>query len=343
MNKLRVGIAGYGVVGKRRRLFIDQNPYLKTVAVSDITFGKSGKFEDGVSYYTDYHDLYDLDLDVLFVSLPNYIAAEACIIGLESGMHVFCEKPPGRDLKDIENVIEVEKKYPHLKLKYGFNHRYHHSVKEAKDIIDSGELGKITSLNGVYGKSNIVPADRVSGDGWRAERVKAGGGILLDQGIHMLDLIRYFCGEFDDIKSFISSDYWNHDVEDNAYAIMRNDDNQYAIIQSSATRWQHMFRLEITFTEGFLNLSGILSGSKSYGEETLTKGFKSQFEMGNLKKEIINYLDDPSWKDEIDEFAICIINDKLILEGNSEDAYKTMKLVYQIYKADSIWAKKYNL
>ena len=174
MKKLKVGIAGYGVVGKRRRKFIDQNPYLRTCALSDITLDLTKTYETGVSYFNDYNDLMKLDLDILFVSLPNNIAADACILGLEAGMHVFCEKPPGRSLKDIERVIETEKKYPHLKLKYGFNHRYHYSVKEAKRIIESGELGKIICINGIYGKSHIIPFDK----GWRAEREIAGGGFF---------------------------------------------------------------------------------------------------------------------------------------------------------------------
>ncbi len=339
LNKLKVGIAGYGVVGKRRRLYIDQNPYLKTVAVSDITLDTKGEFEDQVQFYNDFHFLFELDLDILFVSLPNNIAAEACILGLKSGMHVFCEKPPGRDMKDIEDVIAVEDQLPDLKLKYGFNHRYHYSVQEAKKIIESKKLGTILNLNGIYGKSSIIPYDK----GWRAERSKAGGGILLDQGIHMLDLIRYFCGEFDEIKSFISNDYWKHDVEDNAYAIMRNKKGQHAIIQSSATQWQHKFRLEITLTEGSIVLSGILSGSKSYGEETLTIGVKAETSIGNHRQETIKYLEDPSWKDEIDEFAECVVHDRSIIEGTSEDAYQTMKLVYDIYNADSIWSEKYNI
>ena len=165
----------------------------------------------------------------------------------------------------------------------------------------------------------------------------------MDQGIHMLDLIRYFCVEFDEIKSFISNDYWNHDVEDNAYAIMRNKKGQHAIIQSSATQWQHKFRLEITLSEGYIVLSGLLTGSKSYGEETLVIGLRSQTETGNHREETVRYLSDPSWKDEIDEFADCVINDKKILEGNSSDSYETMKFVYRIYKADTVWANKYKI
>ena len=169
---LRVGIAGYGVVGKRRRTVIDAHPRMKTVAVSDKNL-KDGSLEGAVLCYTDFEKLLSEDIDVLFVSLPNYLSPKVTILGLEKGLHVFCEKPPGKDVADIESVIEVEKRYPRLKLKYGFNHRYHHSVQAALGLVESGEFGDVINLRGVYGKSNIVNFESE----WRTERKKSGGGI----------------------------------------------------------------------------------------------------------------------------------------------------------------------
>ena len=115
-KKLKVGIAGYGVVGKRRRVYIDENPHLETICVSDIAFPDSGKFQDRVDYFNDYKQLFQKNMDILFVSLPNYLAAEATIKGLEHGCHVFCEKPPARTVEEIKKVIKTEKKYPDLKI-----------------------------------------------------------------------------------------------------------------------------------------------------------------------------------------------------------------------------------
>lgn len=340
LQKLRVGIAGYGVVGKRRRQFIDLNPNLTTVAVSDINFQHEGTAPDGEKFYPTYQGLFKEKLDVLFVSLPNYLTAEATIAGLERGIHVFCEKPPGKTVQDIRKVIAAEKKRPHLKLKYGFNHRYHESVKEAKKVIESGQYGEIINLRGIYGKSSIIPFDK----GWRSERQYAGGGILLDQGIHMLDMIHYFAGEFEEIKSFVSNSYWRHDVEDNVYTIMRNRDGCVAMLHSTATQWQHKFRLEITLREALLELSGILSGTKSYGEERLRIIPKKEgSSVGSLLEVTNSYLDDNSWQCEIDEFADIIINDKMVMNGNSSDALKVMELVYRIYCADSRWQKAFNI
>ena len=337
---LKVGIAGYGVVGKRRHSLIDMHPKLRTVAVCDQKFTMPGVLHSGVRHFSNYLQLLDEPLDVLFVCLPNYLAPDVTIAGLERGFHVFCEKPPGRNVSDIERVVESKKKYPDLFLKYGFNHRYHDSVREAMKLVKSGELGEVINLRGIYGKSKVVPFE----GNWRSERMYAGGGILLDQGIHMVDLMRLFSGEFVEVKSFISNCFWKHDVEDNAYALMRDNKNRIAILHSSATQWQHRFSLDIALTEGYIELQGILSGTKSYGEEKLVIGRRNNnSSTGTEREETVTYLEDNSWRDEVNEFAGAIVNNSPILSGTVEDAYATMELVYRIYSADSEWSKSYNI
>lgn len=340
MNKLKVGIAGYGIVGKRRHLFIDEHPDLVVTGVCDQNFPKTFTGLSGIECFNNYKQLLQMDLDVLFVCLPNNIAATVTIAGLENNLHVFCEKPPGRDVNDIRSVIEVEKLHPNLKLKYGFNHRYHDSVKEALRLIQSGELGEVINLRGVYGKSRVIP---FSG-GWRSKREEAGGGILLDQGIHMVDLMRLFCGEFEEVKSFISNGFWKHDVEDNAYALLKDRKGRIAMLNSSATQWQHKFNLEISLTEGYIELHGILSGSKSYGEERIVIGTRNdESDNGQMESKVIKFLQDNSWKDEIFEFADAILNSKPIESGTSNDALETMKLVYNIYYNDAEWKEQFNI
>lgn len=341
MKKLKVGIAGYGVVGKRRHDFINLNPNLEVVGVCDKSYGdKNGTLDNGVRFYNNYHDLLkNEDLHILFVCLTNDIAAEVTISGLEKGLHVFCEKPPGRNIQDIKNVRIVEEKHPHLKLKYGFNHRYHDSVKEAMRIIDSKELGEVINLRGVYGKSIMISYD----SDWRSKRAIAGGGILLDQGIHMVDLIRLYGGEFEECYSFVSNSYWNYDVEDNAYALLKNKRGVVAFLHSTATEWRHRFNLEITLTKGMLILSGILSGSKSYGQESLKIIYRGHDDAGNPKETAMTYIKDNSWQEEIDEFTQAIIENKPITFGSSLDALKTMEMVYKIYCSDQTWAQKYNI
>jgi predicted dehydrogenase len=341
MNRLKVGIAGYGIVGKRRRECVDRNPHMHLVAVCDRVFDGEGTFPDGVHYYPDYRRLLDENLDVLIVCLTNDIAPEVTIEGLENGLHLFCEKPPGRNVEDIVRVIRHEREHPELKLMYGFNHRYHESVQDALRLIESGELGRVINLRGVYGKSKLITFNQPD---WRIKREIAGGGVLLDQGIHMVDLMRLFAGEFAEVQSFISNSHWGYDVEDNAYALMRTADGIVGMLNSSATQWRHRFNLDINLERGSIILGGILSGSKSYGAETLTVvTVDHDNDNGDPREQLTRYNRDPSWEEEINRFAECIVTDQPIGSGSSLDALNTMKLVYKIYHADPEWRRIYSI
>ncbi|MBA3655787.1 MAG: Gfo/Idh/MocA family oxidoreductase [Gemmatimonadaceae bacterium] len=338
---LKVGIAGYGTVGRIRHQFCTEHPQLNVVAVCDQSFSVPVVTSEGVRCWGTYDQLLEEELDVLFVCLPNYLAPVVTVAGLEAGLHVFCEKPPGRDLGDIERVIAVEKRCPGQKLMFGFNHRYHDSVRDALRVIKSGELGGVLNLRGVYGKSKII---RFGNDkDWRTQRELAGGGILLDQGIHMVDMMRLFAGEFTDIHSFISNDYWHHDIEDNAYALMRTADGIVGMLHSSATQWRHRFQLDITLEQGAILLGGILSSTRSYGAETITIVYSAENDGGDPREVMTRYNEDHSWRDEVYDFAASVLDDKPITAGSSAEALKTMQLVYRIYCADPEWREQFGL
>ena len=341
MSKLKVGIAGYGIVGQRRRGCVEGNPNLELVAVCDKSFGSDGTFADGINHYTNYKDLLNQPLDVVIVCMTNDIAPHVTIAALSLDLHVFCEKPPGRSVEDILDVIEYEKQHPKCKLMYGFNHRYHESVQDAQAIIESGDLGKIINMRGVYGKSKIITFNQPD---WRTKREIAGGGVLLDQGIHMLDLMRLFAGEFKEVHSFISNGHWGYNVEDNAYAIMRTEEGVVGMLNSSATQWRHRFNLDINLERGSIILGGILSGTKSYGAETLTVvTVDHENDNGDPREQVTRYNYDPSWEEELNLFAQCIVNDIEVMSGSSLDALNTMKLVYKIYHADPLWRDTYGI
>jgi predicted dehydrogenase len=337
----KVGIAGFGIVGKRRKHFIDLNPHLKTVAVCDRALAGVENIHDDIKSYSNYQDLLKDDLDVLFVCMTNDIAAEVTIAGLERGLHVFCEKPPGRDMNDIAAVKRCIQRFPHLKLKYGFNHRYHDSVSDALAVIQSQQLGEVINMVGVYGKSKIISFGQNSD--WRSKRAISGGGILLDQGIHMVDLLRLFAGEFSEVHSFVSNNFWKHDVEDNAYALMKTQDGKVAMLHSSATQWRHRFQLDISLSKGSITLSGILSGSKSYGAERISIAWASEDERGDPKEQTTRYSEDHSWEREIAEFTNAILGRGQINHGTIDDAYQTMELVYRIYAADPEWQERWDI
>ncbi len=340
-RKLKVGIAGYGVVGKRRCECVEQHPSLEMIAVCDQVFPDDISIVDGFRSYKSYKQLLKENLDILIVCLTNDIAPEVTIAALETGLHVFCEKPPGKNVSDIVRVIEIEQQKPDLKLMYGFNHRYHHSVQDALQIVHSGELGKVINIRGVYGKAKLITFNQ---PGWRTKREISGGGVLLDQGIHMVDLMRLFGGEFKEVHSFVSNGHWGYNVEDNAYALMRTDDNVVAMLNSSATQWRHRFHLDINLEKGSIILGGILSGTKSYGAETLTVVRADPAnDLGDPMEQVTRYNKDPSWCAEIDEFVNCVINNRKVVNGTSDDALQTMKLVYKIYYSDPSWRKKYDI
>ncbi len=341
MNQLKVGIAGFGVVGKRRKKCLDLHSEIKIVGVCDRAFDVSETLDDGTPCYLDYQQLLRIDLDILIVCLTNDIASEVTSAGLKAGIHVFCEKPPGRTVDDIRQVIAIESQHPGVKLMYGFNHRYHESVQDALNMLNSGQLGNIINMRGVYGKAKLITFNQPD---WRTKREIAGGGVLLDQGIHMVDLMRLFAGDFTQIHSFISNSHWGYDVEDNAYTIMKTDDGVVAMMNSSATQWRHRFNLDINLERGSIILGGILSGTKSYGAETLTVVTADpENDKGDPKEQVTRYNNDKSWQTEIDIFIDAILNDKVIINGSSNDALKTMQLIFQIYYKDKTWRNKYNI
>jgi len=244
-------------------------------------------------------------------------------------------------MRDIASVIATEKKNPQCRLMYGFNHRYHDSVQDAMKIIRSGRYGNIINMRGVYGKSKLITFNQAD---WRAKREIAGGGVLLDQGIHMVDLMRLIAGEFVDVQSFVSNGHWGYNVEDNAYALMRTEQGVVAMLNSSATQWRHQFSLDINMQRGGVILRGILTGSKSYGNETMTLVTADpDRDNGDPKEELFEYNDDPSWDREIAAFTQSILNDEPVQSGTSHDAYRTMKLVYKIYYADPIWREQFKI
>ncbi len=327
--KINVAIIGLGVVGKRRRKYIEQNRYFNLIAVSDIRF-KKNFIKKKIYHFKNYDDIFKINnkLDCVFITLPNYLSAKVTIEALKKKIHVFCEKPPAKNYSELLKVKKYLKSG--LKLKYGFNHRYHGSIKMAKNIINSQKLGNVLNIRGLYGKSKILTYTKTD---WRSKKKFAGGGILTDQGIHMLDLLNLFCGNFTEYKSFISNKFWKHDVEDDVFAILRNK-NTIASIHSTALQWEHKFRMEISLEKGAIILNGILSGSKTYGKEKIQILEKKG---KNLIRRNFFYKKDNSWKEEVDEFLNIVKNNYPVKIGNLTDALKVMKLIDKVYKNDKKW------
>lgn len=271
----------------------------------------------------------DPGIDAIFICTPNYLNKSLTIQALEAGKHVFCEKPPAFTAKDIEEVRAAEKQSGKV-LMYGFNHRHHGSIKYMKSLIDSKEYGKVLWMRGRYGKS----VDKSFYNSWRSKKKLAGGGILIDQGIHMLDLFLYLGGDFDDVHAVLSNLYWNLEVEDNVFVTLQNTKTGLvASLHSTMTQWRHLFSLEIFMENGYMVLNGLKTFSNTYGDETLTIAKnRSQAPAAAWEdEERLTYHSDQSWASEIDEFFTAIEQNRPVMSGNSADALKLMHLIDRIY------------
>jgi len=328
---LKAAIVGMGKMGRIRKKVMDAHPGFEVIAICDQDEGLKNEFHN-LQFYTRWKNLLLSDLDVIVVCTYNNVAPDIVCASLNKGLHVFCEKPPGRSVADVERIITVKQSIKDCILKYGFNHRFHYSVMEAKSIIDSGRFGSVLCARGTYGKAGGLGFEK----NWRLNKELAGGGILLDQGIHMLDLMRYLVGDFIQVKSFVENLYWQAPLEDNAFVIMKTADGKMAMVHSSATQWKHKFSLDIFLEDGYLSINGILTSTRSYGDESITFA-KKQFEdesyaFGRPREETIYFDYDDSWKLELDEFFDCITGKKDELQGNVDDALKVMRLIEDIYR-----------
>ena len=327
MKKINVGIIGFGKMGQIRAQSLEKSGKARIISVfeTNTTRNLNYKFVKNVKEIFE-----DSDIDAIFISTPNNLNKTYTIDGLIAGKHIFCEKPPAFNSKDVEEIIQVETKSK-KKLMYGFNHRHHDSIRYMKSLIESKEYGKILWMRGRYGKS----VDKSFFNSWRAKKDIAGGGILLDQGIHMIDLFIYFSGKFDVVKADVSSLYWNLEIEDNVFAIYKNSKTGVrASLHSTMTQWRHLFSLEVFLEKGYLVMNGLKTSSGTYGEEILsvaknrsTAPAATWQDEEHHKFEVNN-----SWEHEINHFINSIQNDLPIQIGSSNDALSVMKLIDKTYE-----------
>lgn len=331
---MNIGIIGYGKMGKLRHGVIDEMVGHRVVHICD-PIPHKGEFR----YSVDPDVLIGNEaVDAVFVCTPNCMIRDMVIRSLDSGKHVFAEKPPGVSSAQVQEMMAAEARNPDKKLMFGFNHRYHESVRTAKRHVLSGEYGRILWMRGRYGKS----VDEAFYENWRADRSLAGGGILMDQGIHMLDLLMFFAEGFDEVKSFCSNLYWNLDVEDNVFAILKNSRNNIvASLHSTMTQWRHLFSLEIFLERGYMVINGLITSSMSYtmpgGKEVLTIAANRTLppQARHASEHRYIYSKDSSWNDELGDFFEAIESGIPIENGSSRDGLELMQLIEWIYRNGS--------
>jgi 1,5-anhydro-D-fructose reductase (1,5-anhydro-D-mannitol-forming) len=324
----KIGIIGYGKMGRIRHETIDKIGNCEVKAISDPAIGNDF---NGIPNITHHEIINHKEIDTIIICTPNFLNKSLVIDSLNGGKHVFCEKPPAFTEADILEIQETEATNEGKKLMYGFNHRHHDSIMEMKKLIDGGEYGRVIWMRGRYGKS---VTDDYFND-WRSKKELAGGGILLDQGLHMLDLFLYLGGDFDKVKAEISNLYWKMDTEDNAFVILKNTKSgMSASLHSTMTQWRHLFSLEIFLDKGYMVLNGLLTSSMSYGDEVLSIAkSRSAAPAATWKdEERLIYPINNSWRYEMEHFLNAIDNNNSVQIGTSEDARKLMRIIDACYK-----------
>jgi 1,5-anhydro-D-fructose reductase (1,5-anhydro-D-mannitol-forming) len=327
-NLLRVGIIGFGKMGQIRAEAISNSGRAEIRH-----FYEWGDVDDPPVYpraKTAEEIISDLETDAVFICTPNHLNKSLTLAALKAGKHVFCEKPPAFTASDVEEIRAVEERSG-KNLMYGFNHRHHESMRHMKKLIDSKEYGKVLWLRGRYGKS----VDESYFDTWRAKKEFAGGGILLDQGIHMVDLFTMMAGDFDEVKADVSNLYWNLDIEDNVFAIYKNSKTGIvASLHSTMTQWRHLFSLEVFLEQGYMVINGLKTSSGTYGDEVLSiaKNRSAAPAATWQDEEHITFPTNSSWLSEVDHFFDAILNDTGIQVGSSKNALQIMRLIDMTYR-----------
>ncbi len=324
-NNFNIGIIGAGLMGHRRAEAIKTVGGSRLVAVSDVNFEKAKELAEkhGAEAVKDWRDLLKIkNINAVVISVPNKFSIPIAIEAIRQGKHVLTEKPLGRDAKDAKKIIAAEKKYKKI-IRVGFNHRFHAAILKAKEIFDSGKIGKLMYIRARYGNGGRKGMEKE----WRFQKAISGGGELHDQGVHIIDLARFFAGEFREVYGSAETKFWKAEVEDNAFVMMKNP-NTTAFFHVSATQWKNIFSFEIFGDLGYLNIEG---KGGSYGKETLIFGRRRK-EFGAPKIKKFEWNRDTSWEEEWKAF-LKSLNKKSNSSATTADGLKANQIVEAIYKS----------
>ena len=288
-----VAIVGCGLIGGKRAAALGP---ARLVACADIDRGRADALaaRHPAAAGTVDDVLARDDVEVVIVAATNDALAPLTIAALEAGKHVIVEKPAARSVAELDGVIAAAARARRL-VRVGFNHRYHPALQQARALVDAGQLGPLMFLRGRYGHGGRLGYDRE----WRADPSKSGGGELIDQGVHLIDLARWFLGDFTAVDGFAATYFWDMPVDDNAFLTLRNAAGHGAFLHVSCTEWKNMFSLEIYGRTGKIAIDGL---GGSYGVERLTF-YKMLPEMGPPETTSWEYpRGDQSWALEWAEF-----------------------------------------
>lgn len=322
-DSLGVAIIGCGLIGEKRARALEKG---RLIIAADKNIERA-RYISGLknSAYatTNWQDAaVHKDVDLVIISTTNDWLLPISLFAIEHGKHVLVEKPVARFSEEIEMLIEKARLFKR-KVKVGFNLRFHPAMMKAKEIINSEALGELMFVRGRYGHGGRIGYERE----WRSDPKIAGGGELLDQGVHLIDLSRWILGNFTIVEGFVKTYFWDMPVEDNGFISMRTKNDQMAWLHVSCTEWKNLFCFEIYGKHGKLQIDGL---GGSYGVERLSY-YKMHPHMGPPDTTIWEYpFPDNSWKTEFDCFVQTIAENGEP-EGNLYDAKAALEVVHKLY------------
>jgi len=321
---LGVAVVGAGVIGSRRAASAADQCRLEVVADIDEKRASELAARYGSRHTARWEDaVTDTKVDVVAVCTTNKFLAPIAIAALENGKHVLCEKPMGRNVGEASQIAAAARAADRV-LKVGFTLRFHPAIRQAQQLCSRGELGPLFSIQATYGHGGRSGYEKE----WRGDPELAGGGELLDQGVHLLDLSRWFLGDLDVVAAVTPRWYWEvAPLEDNAFIVLQTPHGQVANLHTSWTMWKNRFSFEVLCRDGYVRIDGL---GGSYGVETLTVGHRRT--AGAVPEETATPFAemDPSWDDDWRDLVASI-------EGNSAPevgataGLAVMKMVSDVY------------
>jgi predicted dehydrogenase len=321
---IQVGIIGCGLIGQKRSQALAG---ASLVACADFAVDKAKKLaaaHPGCLATESWQEVVNHpEVNLVVIATPHNALAEITRAAITNGKHVLVEKPAARNAKELQGLVELAKQKSVL-VHVGFNHRYHRAFLKAKEIVNSGALGPLMFLRARYGHGGRIGYDKE----WRSIPEVSGGGELIDQGMHLIDLSRWFLGDFKEVDGFAHTYFWKMPVDDNAFLTLKTASKQVAFLHASCSEWKNTFSFELYGRDGKLQIDGL---GGSYGVEKLAY-YKMLPEMGPPDTTIWEYpMADDSWKVEMAEFLEDIRLNRQPAAG-LQDAIEALKIVDQTYK-----------
>jgi predicted dehydrogenase len=320
---MRVAIVGCGLIGHKRARSLGDS---RLVAAADTDAARAEQLASqvpGCAAMSDWQAAVTRpDVDAVLVATTNNWLAPVTLAAVQSGKHVLVEKPAARSADELSPVLAAAREAG-VVVKVGFNHRFHPAFVKARAIFESGALGPLLYVRARYGHGGRLGYDRE----WRADPAIAGGGELLDQGVHLIDLARWFAGDFVRVHGQIATYFWDMPVEDNGFLLLETARGQVAWLHASCTEWRNLFCFEVFGRDGKLQVDGL---GGSYGVERLTH-YRMLPQMGPPETNSWEYPgEDHSWRLEFAHFAECIAQGHRP-NGGLEDALAALQVVGRVY------------